>query len=96
MDSENTILQFNGKLKLIDGQCEIILYTPVADTNYIDNDTIIIPQIIFNEIYTAPADIKFDETFDAIEGDWRFYYKLSMYEKIEPFGNLNFVFKYEK
>ena len=117
VDKPGDPLLFSGNLKLVDGQCNILLQSPVTDTLFVmdtafsldvqqlPDSVYVIDSVYVSEIkflrdtmlmqnYIAPADIKFNEHFDRILGDWLFSYEILSYDNIQPYGNFKFSFSY--
>ena len=148
VDKEGMPLELTGNLKLLSGECKIILTTPVIDTFYkevptylydtiykIDSiynvdtlysedplfitdtifvtdtaysiesinvrdtlyrtDTIVYNDTIYQKTFNTANTYTFDEKFDRIMGNWRFYYKLTTLNKTAPEGSFDFTMKYE-
>lgn len=96
VDNEKTPILFTGELNLVEGQCEVILYTPNYDTIFTDEDTIINRVVAFSQVYYGPEEIVFDEKFEPIIGDWEFFCLLQDYDELTPYGDYNFKFEYEE
>lgn len=116
IDQDGEPFDFTGNLTLVDGQCHVLLQSPVLyvdsimDTiqvvDYINStDTVFkdstyvaslkdIRDTLYNEIFLAPTDIKFDQQFDRKIGEWLFSYEISKYDDVAPYGNFDFTFSY--
>lgn len=49
---------------------------------------------VYNETFTPPTDIKFNEEFNRIIGEWLFTYEILPYNDTDPYGNFDFTFSY--
>lgn len=94
VDGLQSPISFKGNLDLIDGQCELILYSPIYDTVYGEQDTTVSRRIAYNEIFTASDDVTFNEEFEAILGEWEFFYYIDEYQDVDPYVNFEFTFQY--
>lgn len=51
-------------------------------------------ELMYEEIFEAPADVKFDQYFDRQMGKWEFSYAIAPFENDQPLGDFEFTFKY--
>lgn len=63
------------------------------DSIYIANIEYI-SELVYEELFTTPADVVFDKKFDRILGEWLFTYNLNAVDQIQPFGNFEFTITY--
>lgn len=67
----------------------------LLDTLYITDTLVIHTDTIYQKTFRASNTFTFEEEFDRILGDWRFYYILSEIDDTDLDGSLDFTIKYE-
>jgi hypothetical protein len=77
LDGESGPLRLKGNLELIEGTYKLYLTDPNSDTIYFKS-------------YDAFANVKIDTTFQPVEGEWTFSYKILKLGDLAPSGSFDF------